>query len=119
MTQQLAKGVANVCILAGYESQDYKGAQIMKDLRKQYGDDVNFYGIGGPLMEAEGLKENVGDVNLFLDKPFYPWKNNQWNLMHVKWYPPLLNVVSHNEKVFKQVSWMSFDFAENYLILVF
>jgi len=44
-----------VFLSAGEPSGDFLGAQLMKALRNQLGDNVTFVGLGGPLMTAEGL----------------------------------------------------------------
>lgn len=46
---------AHIYLIAGEASGDFLGAQIMKSLKKERAD-IRFSGIGGPLMEAEGLK---------------------------------------------------------------
>ena len=45
----------NIFILAGEPSGDEYGAQLMKNIAKET-QNVNFIGIGGPLMEQQGLK---------------------------------------------------------------
>ena len=45
-----------VYLIAGEASGDALGAAMMGALRAQLGDGVQFAGIGGPLMEAEGLR---------------------------------------------------------------
>ncbi len=42
-------------VIAGEPSGDALGARLMQALRRRSGDRVRFSGIGGPLMEAEGL----------------------------------------------------------------
>ncbi len=44
-----------IFISAGEASGDLIGSNLMKDLRLKLQDNVRFVGIGGPLMEAEGL----------------------------------------------------------------
>lgn len=45
----------HIYLIAGEASGDFLGAQLMKAL-KQYEPDIKFSGIGGPLMQGEGLK---------------------------------------------------------------
>ena len=60
---------------------DVHGARIMEDLKKRAGSDhLDFFGIGGPKMAKEGLKDNLANVNKLPDKPLYVFKNaNQWH----------------------------------------
>ena len=48
----------NIFILAGEPSGDEYGAQLMQNIAEKK-QNVNFFGIGGPLMEAQGLKSMV------------------------------------------------------------
>ena len=48
----------NIFILAGEPSGDEYGAQLMQNIAEKK-QNVNFIGIGGPLMEAQGLKSMV------------------------------------------------------------
>jgi lipid-A-disaccharide synthase len=43
-------------LVAGESSGDQLGAQLMREIRAQAGADVRFMGVGGPLMEVEGLQ---------------------------------------------------------------
>ena len=43
-------------VVAGESSGDRLGAALMQGLIKQYDGEVDFLGVGGPLMEAEGLQ---------------------------------------------------------------
>ncbi len=45
-----------VYLIAGEPSGDLLGARLMKGLKAQSDEDITFVGIGGPGMEAEGLK---------------------------------------------------------------
>lgn len=45
-----------VFLIAGEHSGDALGASVMKSLTAKLGDDVTYTGVGGPEMEAEGLK---------------------------------------------------------------
>ena len=47
-----------IFILAGEPSGDEYGAQLMQNIAEKK-QNVNFFGIGGPLMEAQGLKSMV------------------------------------------------------------
>ncbi|MDC3072287.1 hypothetical protein OA087_01590, partial [bacterium] len=51
-------------ILAGETSADFIGFSIMKGLKKQLGENLHFFGVGGPLMKSEGL-DSVYDMNDF------------------------------------------------------
>lgn len=51
----LDKKPRQIYLIAGEASGDFLGAQLMKAL-KQYEPDIKFSGIGGPLMQREGLK---------------------------------------------------------------
>ena len=48
----------NIFILAGEPSGDEYGAQLMKNIAKEI-QNVNFIGIGGPLMGQQGLNQWV------------------------------------------------------------
>ena len=54
-----------IFILAGETSSDYIGSCIMKGV-KQYNDKINFFGVGGNLMENEGLSSlyNIKEFNV-------------------------------------------------------
>jgi lipid-A-disaccharide synthase len=46
----------HIALIAGESSGDQLGARLMRAIRAQAGADVRFLGVGGPLMEAEGLQ---------------------------------------------------------------
>ena len=48
--------MTHIYLIAGEPSGDFLGAQVMKALKAQTNGDVTFSGIGGPQMEAQGLK---------------------------------------------------------------
>lgn len=99
----IKRDIGSVCILAGYPSQDYKGAQIMRDLKEKYGNRVTFFGVGGQEMEAEGL-ENLGSINKFIDKPFYTWKNGHPFHRERCYVPYMIGTRFTNKQVLKEVS---------------
>jgi lipid-A-disaccharide synthase len=45
-----------IALIAGESSGDQLGARLMREIRTQARGDVCFLGVGGPLMEAEGLQ---------------------------------------------------------------
>ncbi|WP_118132453.1 lipid-A-disaccharide synthase [Oceanicella sp. SM1341] len=45
-----------IYIVAGEPSGDRLGAELMRALRRRSADEIRFEGVGGPLMEAEGLR---------------------------------------------------------------
>lgn len=45
-----------IYLIAGEASGDLLGARLMHALKEQHGEEISFAGIGGPLMEKEGLK---------------------------------------------------------------
>ena len=45
-----------VYLIAGEPSGDLLGSRLMRALRKKTGNQVEFFGVGGDTMEAEGLK---------------------------------------------------------------
>ena len=45
-----------VYLIAGEPSGDLLGSRFMKAMRQKLGDGVEFYGVGGDTMEAQGLK---------------------------------------------------------------
>ena len=52
-----------IFILAGETSSDYIGSCIMKGV-KQYNNDIKFFGVGGNLIENEGLN-SLYDIKEF------------------------------------------------------
>ena len=52
-----------IFLLAGESSGDYIGSCIMRGLKKKY-QNINFFGVGGPLMQKEGLN-SLYDINEF------------------------------------------------------
>jgi hypothetical protein len=73
----------------------------MRDLKQKYGDDVTFFGIGGPEMQAEGLTQNLGDIKQFIDKPFYTWKNGHLFHRDRCYVPYMVATRFSNKKVLK------------------
>lgn len=104
ITDKLMRYKTRVCILAGYESQDYRGAQIMRSLAEKH-EDIEFFGLGGPLMQAEGLVENLGDLSLINDKPFYPWKNAHPYHRERCYTPYMVSTRYSNYQVLKDVKY--------------
>jgi lipid-A-disaccharide synthase len=51
--------VLRVFLVAGEPSGDELGARLMAALRRECGDKIRFAGVGGPAMEAEGLRSLV------------------------------------------------------------
>lgn len=53
-----------VYLIAGEPSGDLLGSRLMRALRKKTGNQVEFFGVGGDTMEAEGLKSlfDIGDL---------------------------------------------------------
>ena len=51
-----------IFLLAGESSGDFIGSCIMKGLKKYQ--NINFFGVGGPLMQKEGLN-SLYDINEF------------------------------------------------------
>lgn len=96
--------VSTVCILAGSPSADYHGAQLIKHLKKNSSANLNFIGIGGFEMEQAGLTENYANINSFLDKPLYPFKN--FLRIHVErcYHPVMATIHNHNRKVRKEMN---------------
>jgi hypothetical protein len=64
-----------LAIFAGCPSADVKGAEIMKKMKETSKEEMKFIGLGGEKMMKEGMEKNYGDLNDFIDKPFYPYKN--------------------------------------------
>ena len=56
----------NIFICAGESSGDMHAAKLMKELKIKFSGDVNFFGIGGKFMQAEGLKSlvNLRDISV-------------------------------------------------------
>ncbi len=48
-------GALRVYLVAGEASGDKLGAALMRGLKAEASDKIEFYGVGGPLMQAEGL----------------------------------------------------------------
>ena len=51
----MSEPVKKIFLIAGENSGDFLGASLMRSLKAQSDDELQFHGIGGPLMEAEGL----------------------------------------------------------------
>jgi len=64
-----------LAIFAGSPSADVKGAEIMKKMKEESKEEMTFIGLGGEKMMKEGMKKNYGDLNQFMDKPLFPYKN--------------------------------------------
>lgn len=47
-----------IAMVAGEASGDILGAGLMQQLRLQHGADISFVGVGGPLMQAQGLSSS-------------------------------------------------------------
>jgi lipid-A-disaccharide synthase len=45
----------HICLVAGEASGDFLGSLLMKALKRRAGQPVRFSGVGGPLMQAQGL----------------------------------------------------------------
>ncbi|MDC0349003.1 lipid-A-disaccharide synthase [Alphaproteobacteria bacterium] len=63
-----------IVLVAGEPSGDLLGAQLMKALKKKEKSPLSFYGIGGALMEAEGLKSFCPLSDLSIMGFFENWK---------------------------------------------
>ena len=50
------KNKIKVYLIAGEPSGDALGSRLMRAFKKKKGDDVEFFGLGGDMMEAQGLK---------------------------------------------------------------
>lgn len=75
----------------------------MKSLKKKSTEPIKFIGLGGPLMQQEGLTNSIADINGFLDKPFFPTKTfMRWNI-EKPWYPPLLSLHHKNKQMLGKV----------------
>jgi hypothetical protein len=73
----------------------------MRDIKAKYGDGVSFFGVGGPEMESEGLSINLGDVDKFIDKPFYTWKNGHLFHRERSYIPYMVATRYSNKQVLK------------------
>jgi lipid-A-disaccharide synthase len=45
----------HICVIAGESSGDFLGSLLMKALKRRTGQSIRFTGVGGPLMQAQGL----------------------------------------------------------------
>ncbi len=55
-------GALRLYLVAGEASGDRLGAALMRGLKAEAAENIEFYGVGGPLMQAEGL-ESLFDMN--------------------------------------------------------
>ncbi len=55
-------GALRLYLVAGEASGDRLGAALMRGLKAEASDNIEFYGVGGPLMQAEGLT-SLFDMN--------------------------------------------------------
>ena len=56
--------IQKIFILAGESSGDYIGSSIMMGLQEFNKNNINFFGVGGPLMKEQGL-ETIYEMNEF------------------------------------------------------
>lgn len=77
-------------VIAGYQSADYKGAELIKLIQDQI-PDAKFFGTGGPKMQAIGGFKNFGDINAFMDKPFHPRVNRLLDA-HQNYFLPVAKI---------------------------
>jgi hypothetical protein len=56
-----------ICIVAGGPHQDLNGARLMQSIKKK-NPNTQFLGIGGPLMESEGLGKSYANIGKFWEK---------------------------------------------------
>lgn len=56
--------IQKIFILAGESSSDYIGASVMMGLKEFNKNNINFFGVGGPLMKEQGL-ETIYEMNEF------------------------------------------------------
>ena len=66
---------SKIGIVAGYQSADYKGAQLIQHFKK-INPDAQFFGLAGEKMtQADPTFKNHGRLKNFTDKSFYPHYN--------------------------------------------
>ncbi|KAL4429224.1 hypothetical protein ABPG74_022104 [Tetrahymena malaccensis] len=96
-------GRKTIFVAAGSPSHDLQAANFMRDLKKKSNNNYDFVGIGGPLMQAEGLNQSYADINKFIDKPFFPLKN--FIRFHVArcYHPYMAPLHFFNKQVLNQV----------------
>ena len=108
LSSKATKSAPLICILAGSPSADNKGARLIKAI-KQQSPDAKFMGLGGPRMENAGLKESYGNINTFLDKPFFPYRN--FLRFHIEriYHPLMFPIHWQNRKQLKNVGFFGVE----------
>ena len=63
-----------VCLLANSQTADRIGAQLIADLKETHGDNVQFIGAGGPLMQPHFSAPAFWSTDMFAEKPMVPFR---------------------------------------------
>ena len=115
LTKQISKQTfltqryfAKIAIIAGDPSQDYRGAMLMKELKNQSNDDIEFFGLGGNRMKTEGLRKNYANLDKIHLKPWYPFKNILRNMWDRAYNPVMAPLRIKNRQVFKEMEKNNF-----------
>lgn len=92
-----------IFVVAGSPSQDLQASRFMKVITKKSGGAYQFVGIGGPLMQSEGLNVNYADINKFREKPFTPLKNFLRFHIARSYHPFMASLHYSNKQVLNEV----------------
>lgn len=63
-----------LAIFAWSRAHDKSASGLMRNLRKRYNNNIQFVGIGGANMIAEGLEESMFEIDKVWDKPVGIWR---------------------------------------------
>ena len=87
--------IQKIFILAGESSGDYIGSSVMRGLKEFNKNNIYFFGVGGPLMQEQGL-ETIYEMNQFrnlaigLNKYHGQFYNSSSEVLYnqINYYPP-------------------------------
>ena len=112
MNAVIRRGVGSkISVVAGTQSSDYKGAQVIEAL-SELSPESTFFGIGGPQMRSFPNFTNYGTHNAIKDKPFFPYFNHDFD-QRFYLFMPLLGSNIRNALFLREIAkngyWKNFQ----------